>query len=138
MQFRTSGKSHAGIVAALFAAFLAGCGGSGSGSSASSAGQSPSVGESVASQQTVSLSWMAPGQRINGEQLSYTSDIDGYIVLYGQDPENLDRQAVVDCNALNCGYDISNLSAGTWYFAVQTVDSSGLISSPSQTVSRAI
>jgi len=136
MQFRATGKSRAGIAAVVFAVFLAGCGGSGSGSSSQSS--SPSSEESVSSGQTVSLSWLAPGQRINGEQLSYINDIDGYIVLYGQDPANLGQQVVVECNSLNCGYDIKDLAPGTWYFAVQTVDSNGLISAPSQPVSRVI
>ncbi|MFC4260297.1 fibronectin type III domain-containing protein [Marinobacter lacisalsi] len=137
MQFRATGKSRAGIAAVVCAVFLAGCGGSGSGSS-SSQSSAPSSEESVSSGQTVSLSWLAPGQRINGEQLSYINDIDGYIVLYGQDPANLEQQVVVECNSLNCGYDIQDLAPGTWYFAVQTVDSNGLISAPSQPVSRAI
>lgn len=137
MLFWATGKSRAGIVAVVFAVFLAGCGGAGS-DSGSSAQATPPAEESVTSGQTVSLSWLAPGQRINGEQLSYINDIDGYIVLYGQDPGNLDQQVVVDCHSLNCGYDVNGLAPGTWYFAVQTVDSNGLISSPSQPVSRAI
>ena len=81
---------------------------------------------------------MAPAKRINGDQLSYISEIDGYVVLYGQDLARLDQQVVVECNALDCGYDIEGLASGTWYFAVQTVDSNGLISAPSQPVSRTI
>jgi hypothetical protein len=112
--------------------FLTGCGGSGSGSS------STSEESFVANAESVSLSWLAPGQRVNGDQISYTSEIDGYIVLYGQDPAVLDQQATVDCNALNCSYDIKGLEDGTWYFAVQTVDNNGLVSAASQPVSRNI
>lgn len=137
MQFLATGKSRAGIAAVVFAVFLSGCGGAGS-DSGSSAQAPPPAEESVATSQTVSLSWLAPGKRINGEQLSYVDEIDGYIVLYGQDPDNLDQQVVVECGSLNCGYDVEDLSSGTWYFAVQTVDSNGLVSSPSQPVSRAI
>ena len=158
MQLCATGNSRAGIAAVVFAVFLAGCGGSESSSSASSftgtqtpstetgtqtpstetESQTPAVEAPVAKAQSVSLSWLAPGERINGEQLSYTDDIGGYIVLYGQDPENLDQQVEVECSALNCGYEVENLSAGTWYFAVQTVDSSGLVSAPSEPVSRSI
>lgn len=141
MQFYATGKSRTGITAAVIAVVLAACGGPGSGSSSSSdtGGQTPSSEDSFnADVQAVSLSWLAPGQRVNGDQISYTSDIDGYIVRYGQDPDNLDQQAVVDCSSLNCGYSVDDLSTGTWYFAVQTVDSNGLISSPSQPVSRNI
>lgn len=138
MQFWATGKSRTGIVAVVFAVFLTGCGGSGSGSSSSST-HSPAVEESVVNGQTVALSWQAPSRRVNGEQLSYINEIDSYIVRYGQDPGNLDQHAILDgCTSPECYYDIENLAPGTWYFTVQTVDSRGLISSPSQPVSRTI
>lgn len=137
MQFWATGKSRAAIAAVVFVVFLTGCV-SNEADSVSNAQSTPAAEESVSADQTVSLSWLAPGQRINGDQLSYINDIDGYIVRYGQDPDNLDQQVVVDCHSLNCGYDVNDLAPGTWYFAVQTVDSNGLISSPSQPVSRAI
>lgn len=143
MQCFATGKSRAGFVAAVFAVFLAGCGGSGGGSSSSGTtvsggGEQASVEESVSGAHTVALSWNAPTLRVNGEQIPY-HQISSYIVSYGQDPENLDLQAVLDdCTSPQCFYDIEGLDSGTWYFTVQTVDSSGLISSPSQTVSRTI
>ena len=130
MQFRATGKSRAGIAAVAFAALLTGCGGSGGGSS--------SADDSTVQGQTVSLSWQAPGQRINGEQISLY-DIDAYIVRYGRDPDNLDQQAIVyGCASPQCVYDIKGLGSGTWYFAVQTKDVNGLISLPSAPVSRTI
>lgn len=143
MQFNATGKSPAGFAAMVACAvLLVGCGGSGSGSSSgstsgSSSGQSAGVEATQTGASSVSLSWVAPGQRINGDAISFY-DIDGYIVRYGRDPADLDQQATVDCEVLNCSYAVNGLGAGTWYFAVQTVDSNGLISSPSQPVSRSI
>ncbi len=133
MQCHATEKSRAGIAAVVFAALLTGCGGSGSGSSSSNSAEGSTV-----RGQTVSLSWQAPGQRINGEQISLY-DIDAYIVRYGRDPDNLDQQAIVDgCSSPQCAYDIKGLASGTWYFAVQTKDVNGLISLPSAPVSRTI
>lgn len=132
--------SKAALSAVLSVVVLAGCGGSGSGSSASSGTANESyVAEANGSgDEAVYLSWLAPAQRVNGEQLSYQTDIDGYIVRYGQSPSELDQQAVVDCEVLECGYNVNGLSSGTWYFAVQTVDSNGLVSAPSAPVSRTL
>lgn len=133
MQFRATGKSRAGIAAVAFAALLTGCGGSGGGSSSGASAEGSTV-----QGQTVSLSWHAPGQRINGEQISLF-DIDAYIVRYGRDPDNLNQQAIVNgCTSPQCVYDITGLASGTWYFAVQTKDVNGLISLPSAPVSRTI
>ncbi|MFL1404594.1 fibronectin type III domain-containing protein [Marinobacter sp. M1N3S26] len=129
MQFNVTGKSRAGIAAVVFAVLLTGCGGSGGGSSSEA---------STVQGQAVSLSWQAPGQRINGEQISLY-DIDAYIVRYGRDPDKLDQQAVVDgCTSPQCVYDVQGLAPGTWYFAVQTKDVNGLVSLPSEPVSRTI
>ncbi len=140
MPFFTPGVSRSAIVVVLGAFFLAGCGGSDSGSGATSGGDDGArVAEANSSgEAAVSLSWLAPGQRVNGEQISYQTDIDGYIVRYGKDPSNLSQQAQVDCRVLECSYKVEGLASGTWYFAVQTVDSTGLISAPSAPVSRAI
>ncbi|MFW5824974.1 MAG: fibronectin type III domain-containing protein [Marinobacter sp.] len=121
---------------------LAGCVGDDSGSGETHAGVDPGNGnDGIETFQTahgsVSLSWVAPGYRINGEQLSST-DIQGYVVLYGRDAKELDRQARVDCKSPDCRYDVDGLGTGTWYFAVQTVDSSGLTSAPSTPVSRSL
>lgn len=127
------GSSRAIVAVFVSAVLLAGCGGSSSGSDSASEGQT----EVTANGDAVSLSWLAPDRRINNDQLSY-ADIDGYIVRYGRDPSELDHQARVDCRSLNCGYEVQGLASGTWYFAVQTVDSNGLVSQPSQPVSQSI
>lgn len=127
------GSSRAIVAAFVSAVLLAGCGGSSSGSDSASGGQT----EAAVNGDGVSLSWLAPDRRINNEQLSY-ADIDGYIVRYGRDPSSLEHQARVDCRSLNCGYEVQGLAPGIWYFAVQTVDSNGLVSRPSEPVSESI
>lgn len=88
---------------------------------------------------SASLSWSAPTDRENGEDLS-PYDLERYVISYGTDRDNLDNQVEVD----NVGglqtmtYDVENLSAGTWYFTIQVEDVDGLISAPSAPVSKTI
>ncbi len=95
---------------------LAGCGGSGSGSSSES----------------VTLTWDAPTTNTDGTPLT---DLAGYIVYYGTPSNNY-------TNSVNIGNStgavISNLSPGTWYFAVTAYDTSGNESSFSNEVSTTI
>ncbi len=127
------------IAVALAGGLLTGCGGSGSDSGGASAagGQTSVVEQQVTGDSEVVLSWVAPSRRVNGDQLSYQSEINGYIVLYGRNPANLGYHEKVSCKALECGHTIDGLAPGTWYFAVQTQDSAGLISAPSAPVSAA-
>ncbi|SET11066.1 hypothetical protein SAMN04487962_104194 [Marinobacter segnicrescens] len=138
MHSASPGFSGAAFAALFSVIVLAGCGGGGSSASSGTANESYVAEANSSGGEAVYLSWLAPAQRVNGEQLSYQTDIDGYIVRYGQSPSELDQQAVVDCEVLECGYNVNGLSSGTWYFAVQTVDSNGLISAPSAPVSRTL
>ncbi|SFR77685.1 Fibronectin type III domain-containing protein [Marinobacter daqiaonensis] len=135
---RTIGSSRAGIASIVIAFALAGCGGGSTGSTSGvSAEDSPTIAPSEeASASSVSLSWTAPGTRVNGEQLS-TADLDGYIVSYGQSVDTLDQSARVE-SCISCEFTVANLAEGTWYFRVQTVDTLGLVSEPSEPVSKTI
>ena len=128
------------IAVALTGTLLTGCGGSSSGSDSGSAsagnGKETSVVEQkVTGDSEVTLSWVAPSRRVNGDQLSYQSEINGYIILYGRNPASLGYHEKVSCKALECGHTIDGLAPGTWYFAVQTQDNAGLVSAPSAPVS---
>jgi|SRR5690554_2693270 len=128
------------VAVALTGVLLTGCGGSDSdsgGASAASGKQTGTVEQNVTTGSEVALSWIAPSKRVNGEQLSYQSEINGYFVLYGRDPGDLDHQEKVTCKALECGHTIDGLAPGTWYFAVQTLDNAKLVSAPSAPVSSA-
>jgi hypothetical protein len=63
---------------------------------------------------TASLSWTAPTQNTDGTPLT---DLAGYTIYYGTSPSDL-TQTVQLADPSATGYVVSNLSAGTYYFAV--------------------
>jgi hypothetical protein len=136
--------SKAWIAALVIGVALTGCGGGSSGSSSSQSSTDATVTQSSGggsdSQKTVertaSLSWVAPGARQNGDKL-YMSDLAGYVISYGQDPDSLDQTIRVN-DPDTMEYVVEDLGQGTWYFSVQAEDSNGLISPPSDLVSKTI
>ncbi|MBS3805340.1 MAG: fibronectin type III domain-containing protein [Oleiphilaceae bacterium] len=64
-------------------------------------------------------------------------ELDAYVILYGQDADNLDRAITVG-EASTMSFTIPDLAAGDWYFAIQVVDTQGLVSAPSRVVSKSI
>lgn len=64
-------------------------------------------------------------------------ELAGYVVNYGQDPDNLDQTVRIN-NANTMEYTVEGLGNGTWYFSVQVEDSNGLMSPPSDLVSKSI
>ena len=65
------------------------------------------------------------------------AELSGYVISYGQDPENLEQTVLVN-NASTMEYTVEDLADGTWYFSVQVEDNNGLISPPSDLVSKNI
>jgi len=65
------------------------------------------------------------------------ADLAGYVINYGQNPEKLDQTIRLD-NADTMEYVVENLNDGTWYFSVQAEDNNGLMSPPSDVVSKTI
>ncbi|HKK55556.1 fibronectin type III domain-containing protein [Marinobacter sp.] len=129
------------IAALVFGIVLTGCGGG-----SDSPGSDPQAGSqasgSQAAERSAALSWNAPGQRQNGDSLELY-DLTSYIISYGQDPANLDQTVHVSSDQGNnypatLQYTVENLSAGTWYFSVQAEDNNGLLSPPSEVVSKTI
>jgi hypothetical protein len=126
------------FAALVFGIALTGCGG---GSSSGDSGSQAMMGSRISGsestvQRTAALSWNAPLQRQNSESLTM-NDLAGYVINYGQDPEDLDQTVYVN-DAYVMKYTVNDLSDGTWYFSVQAKDSSGLISPPSELVSKKI
>ncbi|SFM95286.1 hypothetical protein SAMN04487961_1688 [Marinobacter pelagius] len=130
---------------------LTGCGGDSNVSSGSAEGSSDttssydsgtkSSGESVSSSNdaatgTAKLSWVAPATRVNGEGLAM-GELDSYIISYGQDASELSKTIEID-DASTMEYTIDNLGTGEWFFSIQVVDTDGLISAPSDVVSKTI
>ncbi|MBN8240988.1 fibronectin type III domain-containing protein [Marinobacter nauticus] len=138
--------SRAWIAALLVGMVLAGCGGGGSGGSesATQSGSLPNTGSSVGSAQPVAersavLSWSAPMTRVNGESIAM-GELDRYVIRYGQDANDLSREITVDgaSGEAEMSYVVDNLDAGTWYFTIQVQDTAGLLSEPSEPVSKTI
>lgn len=104
-------------------------GGDGSGSEPVTPTPEPSVGE-------ITLSWTAPGTRVDGTSISL-SEISHYLINYGQDSSKLDK-TWPPVSSENTSETVTGLSAGTWYFTVTVVDVDGLKSAPSDVVSATV
>tara|TARA_R100000322_G_scaffold19232_1_gene12337 strand:- start:316 stop:732 length:417 start_codon:yes stop_codon:yes gene_type:complete len=129
--------SQAWIAAFAMGALLTGCGGGGS--SDSSGTQTSSSGGISSPERSAVLSWSAPLTRVNGESIPM-GELDKYVIRYGQDADELSEEVVVT-NAqaeAEMSYEVSGLDAGTWYFTIQVQDTNGLISEPSDVVSKSI
>ncbi|WP_228152867.1 fibronectin type III domain-containing protein [Marinobacter guineae] len=134
--------SQAWIAAFIFGILLTGCGGGGSSESASSRlpdSQAGSSGPVSAPERTAVLSWSAPLTRVNGESIPM-GELDKYVIRYGQDTDNLSEKVVVTNAATEAemSYEVGGLGNGTWYFTIQVEDINGLISEPSEVVSKSV
>ncbi|SHK80604.1 PA14 domain-containing protein [Marinobacter antarcticus] len=81
------------------------------------------------------LTWTAPLMRTDGSSLSLSA-IDHYLVNYGQNPSDLTYQVQLDGDATS--YEFNELGSGDWNFSIQVVDTNGLVSVPSDQVSKLI
>jgi hypothetical protein len=79
------------------------------------------------------LSWTAPTENTDGTSLA----LSGYKILYGTSPTAL-TQSVSLSNPSLTTYTVPNLSSGTWYFAIVSLDSSGSQSVPTNVASATI
>lgn len=96
-------------------------------------------GQDPSPERSAVLSWSAPLTRVNGESIPM-GELDKYVIRYGQDAEELSEEVVV-INAqaeAEMSYEVSGLDVGTWYFTIQVQDTNGLISEPSDVVSKSI
>ena len=85
------------------------------------------------------LSWNAPDSRVNGDGIKM-AELDKYIIRYGQDADNLDREVVIPDAQVEAGmtYTVSGLDDGVWYFTILVQDNNGLLSAPSAAVDKEI
>lgn len=67
------------------------------------------------------LSWTPPTQNTNDTALT---NLAGYRVVYGRTSTNLDQTIQIANPGLST-YTVTNLTSGTWYFAVKAYSSSG-------------
>ena len=127
-------SSKACVVALCLGLFLTGCGG-GSGDSGQASQQSSGNGQDAVNR-SAALSWNAPDTRENGDLLRM-ADLTGYVISYGQDPENLTETIRIgDSDTMQ--FTVTDLADGTWFFTVQVEDGNGLVSAPSPQVSKTI
>ena len=80
------------------------------------------------------LDWTAPTENVDGSALT---DLAGYKVYYGTSASNLSESVTVK-NAGLTSYTITNLSAGTWYFAIASLTAAGVESAPSGVITTTI
>lgn len=64
-------------------------------------------------------------------------ELSGYVISYGKNPDELSEIVRIN-DAATMDYTITNLDNGTWYFTIQVEDVDGLVSAPSEQVSKTI
>jgi len=80
------------------------------------------------------LDWLPPTQNSDGSVLT---NLAGYTVYYGTSPSNLSQSVKVTNPGLTA-YSVTNLTSGTWYFAVTSYSADGIESARTSTVSTTI
>jgi hypothetical protein len=83
---------------------------------------------------TATVNWTPPTANTDGSALT---NLAGYRIVYGQSANSLDRTAEVTNPGLT-SFTISNLTTGTWYFAVIVVNSAGIQSELSNIATKVI
>jgi hypothetical protein len=98
--------------------------------------ESPGNTEETIPANTALLSWTAPLTRVNGDSLSM-GEIAGFEVVYGTNADTLNQSlAIGDASVEELLVD--ELTAGTWYFAIRTLDTDGNRSRLSEVVYKQI
>jgi Putative Ig domain len=88
----------------------------------------------VAATGSATLSWTPPTTNVDGSTLSTLA---GYKIYYGTDQSNLGKVVSISNTGLTA-YTIDGLTAGTYYFTITAVDTSGGESSFSNMASKTI
>jgi hypothetical protein len=70
---------------------------------------------------TATLDWIPPTENVDGTALT---NLAGYKVYYGTSAGSLSESVKISNPGLS-SYTVSNLSSGTWYFAVAAITASG-------------
>jgi hypothetical protein len=83
---------------------------------------------------SATLNWTAPTTNSNGSALT---DLAGYHIYYGTNASSLSTEIDIG-NPSTLTYTVTNLSAGTWYFAITAYTNTGLESPKSNVGSKTI
>jgi Putative Ig domain len=78
----------------------------------------------AAGSDATTLTWTVPTENTNGTTLT---NLAGYRISYGTAADDL-SQSVTIANPATTSYVLSDLSAGTWYFAVEAYNTAGTFS----------
>jgi hypothetical protein len=70
------------------------------------------------------VSWRPPTHNTDGSALT---NLAGFVIAYGDSADDLSRSIAVD-DPLATTYVVENLTNGTWYFAVQAINTEGAAS----------
>ena len=108
------------VLSIVLALYLASCGGGGSQGPVSGGGNVTPQGVATDTG-TVTLRWTAVVQNTNGSALT---DLAGYKIYFGTSPGALNTVVVLSSPGLTT-YQVTNLSSGTWYFAVAAFTHNG-------------
>lgn len=79
--------------------------------------------EEILVSNTALLSWTAPLTRENGESLAM-GEIAGFEVVYGTSADSLDQSLAIGDASVD-QLLVDELSTGSWYFAIRTLDTDG-------------
>jgi hypothetical protein len=90
--------------------------------------------EPISGTGSVTLSWSAPTENTNGSALT---NLAGYSIYYGTSSTAMTNMISINTVGM-LTYVVSELTPGTWYFAVVAVSDSGMESNPSTTVEKTI
>ena len=83
---------------------------------------------------SVTVSWAAPLENVDGTALT---DLAGFVIVYGTSTDALSQSVYIDNPSID-RYLLEDLSAGTWYFGVKAYSTSGAESELSTLVSKTL
>lgn len=83
---------------------------------------------------SVTLSWIAPTQNVDNSPLT---NLAGYQLFYGTSAAAQNQQVNITSGGIT-RYTVDNLDAATYFFSIKAVNSAGVTSDPSATVSKAV
>tara|TARA_R110001592_G_scaffold38315_2_gene126489 strand:- start:30962 stop:31963 length:1002 start_codon:yes stop_codon:yes gene_type:complete len=85
---------------------------------------------------SIELTWDIPEAREDGSDLAL-GEINGYVIAYGSDENNMSTQLTVE-GASTTNTVLENLTTGTYFFSIATVDSDGVQGAYSSVIQQSI